>query len=379
MARSKEVFRRPDSPVYYTRIRGRKVSTGETSEKAAIAWRHAQLRAVQNPTSEAARTVTVGDVLNYYVGTREAKGLAEDTLSFYRKKCANILATVGENTLASVLTPDIVDRYVTARRSHKTNRVTKTVQDASIVKELAVLRAALTLAKRRGRWSGDLDVLFPAQGDFSAGYDPSKSAERALSRADVAALMRNMPAEKFAVLAYAVATGCGLSALARAKREDVDAGAGFVTVRGSKNKNRKDRPVPIVMLEQAMLLDFALTHATGINCLFPSLGNIRRDCIAAAAKAGVHHFSPHNVRHTLGLWLTTSGVSSAATGAVLGHADGRMVERTYGHLSRAADLRATLISQFRPATGTDLGHVSGEAGEHGTPDKPLTFKITAEK
>lgn len=67
-----------------------------------------------------------------------------------------------------------------------------------------------------------------------------------------------------------------------------------------------------------------------------------------AGGAGVHHFSPHNLRHTLGLWLRAAGVDSATTGAVLGHGDGRMAERTYGRLAKAEDIRSAVGAQYRP-------------------------------
>lgn len=370
MARSTEpVIKRPDSPYYYAWVpderTGRSVlrSTKCTTQGEAVAWRRRKLRAHQDPTGEAARSVTLEEVLNDFLESRanrrSAKGkpLSRETLAFYQAKASMVAAVLGAKTLASLVTASAIDEYIKVRRGHG-------VKDHSTSKELnAVLRPALQLAKRRNKWAGDLDTIFPATGDFSAGYDPKEGAKRALDRRDVARLHAVMKPHVFAVLAYGIAASAEMAALERARREDVAKDRSSIRVRGSKNE-RRDRVVPVTLLEQAWLLDFALAHARGVDVLFPSLSNIRRDFAKAAKAAGVHHFSPHNVRHTLAKWLTVGGVHSAVVGSVLGHADGRMVERTYGHLSEADDLRDAVLAQYRP-----VGFLGGKPVEdvtHGT-------------
>jgi hypothetical protein len=60
----------------------------------------------------------------------------------------------------------------------------------------------------------------------------------------------------------------------------------------------------------------------------------------------VKRFSPHILRHTLGKWLRAGGVDSATTGALLGHADGGMVERIYDGLHNPEDARSAIAAQF---------------------------------
>ena len=141
-----------------------------------------------------------------------------------------------------------------------------------------------------------------------------------------------------------------------------DPGQSVVHVRGTKNLHR-DRLVPIATVEQALLLDFALRHAPGSGeVLVPSLGNIRRDWHTLADRAGVKRFSPHVLRHTLAKWMRAGGIDSATTGALLGHADGRMVERNYGRLDRAEDARSAIVAQY--GAGRFWG---GSEGAGGTP------------
>ncbi len=279
-------------------------------------------------------------------------------------KASMVAAVIGEETLVSRVTAVMVDAYISTRRQHRTQR-DEPVTDHTICKELAVLRAALTLAKRRGNWAGDLDAVFPSSGDFSAGYDPKKSGERALSRRDVGALHawgldhRGMTPKQWArererrevilaIISYAIATGSEMAALERARWDDIAADRRTVHVRGTKNDHR-EADVPIATLEQAWLLDYATRYAPGSgDLMFPAsvLSNVRRGFARASAGAGVHHFSPHNVRHTLAQWLVAGGVHSAIVGRSLRHADGRMVESTYGHLRGAEEVRSAIEAQY---------------------------------
>ena len=411
MARSTEpVFRRPGSLVYYAWVpdprTGTSVrkSTGCRSQGDAIAWRRRYLRADQDPSGEAARTVSLQGVLDDFLEScaartkKNGRALSKDTLEFYQAKASMVAAVLGADTLASKVDASAIDAYLKARRADMTQRRER-VTDHTISKELAVLRAALQRAKRLGKWRGDLDAVFPSAGDFSPGYDPRKSGAKALQREDVAKLVASAPPPpaadangherrayrfamgRLAVVAFGIACGAELAALARARRCDVswcpeDPGRSVVHVRGTKNEHR-DRLVPIATLEQAMLLDFALRHAQGAGeLLFPSLGNVRRDMHVLAKRAGLGGFSPHVLRHTLGKWLRAGGVDSATTGALLGHADGRMVERTYGRLDRAEDARSAIVAQYRPTVSTAPTPSEGElflygnGGGSGAPRHP---------
>ena len=407
MARSTEpVFKRAGRPFYYAWVpdprTGRSVrkSTGCRTQGDAIAWRRRYLKTDQDPAGEAARRVTLRDVLNDFLESRAAhtknngRPLSKDTLEFYQAKASMVAAVLGEDTLASKVDAAAIDSYLKARRSDMTQRGDR-VTDHTISKELAVLRSALQRAKRLGKFFGDLDAVFPSTGEFAPGYDPRKSGAKALSREDVARLFAAAPREpapdappfarethrrtlgKLAVVAFGIACAAEFAALSRARWSDVswypdDPGRSVVHVRGTKNEQR-DRLVPIATLEQALLLDFALRHAPGTGeTLFPSLGNIRRDMHLAADRARVKRFSPHTLRHTLGKWLRAGGVDSATTGALLGHADGRMVERIYGRLDNPEDARSAIAAQF-------MGRFwYGNGGASGAPRHPWQNDAGAE-
>src|SRR5690606_4472002 len=141
--------------------------------------------------------------------------------------------------------------------------------------------------------------------------------------------------EYFAIVAFAVATGAEPSAVWRARREDAAADRSWCLVRGSKNRYREDRPVPLPLVAFRWLLDYALEHADGARFLFPARhpGGCRRTLREACERAGIAPVSLPDLRRTHGKWLRLSGASPDAIGASLGHADGRMAERVYGRAS----------------------------------------------
>ncbi len=207
MARSTEpIFKRAGRPFYYAWVPDPRTgcsvrkSTGCRTQGDAIAWRRRYLRADQDPAGEAARTVTLRDVLNDFLESRAAhtkmngRPLSKDTLEFYQAKASMVAAVLGEDTLASKVDAAAIDSYLKARRSDMTQRGER-VTDHTISKELAVLRSALQRAKRLGKWFGDLDAVFPSTGEFAPGYDPRKSGAKALSREDVARLFAAAPRE----------------------------------------------------------------------------------------------------------------------------------------------------------------------------------------
>jgi len=360
---SESMFRR--NGIWYTWVRNPR--TGETTkrstgfrDKEAARSRARQIeREVANPEGAAARAYTLGEALEAFVEKSEersaAKGgkpLALDTVAFYKKKAGVILALRPGSMRLSQVDSAFVESYISERRRGGTS-------DHTISKELGVLRSALKLARTQKRFFAQVEDVFPSSQEFGATYQPR---DRALALSDVAKLLAGNPPERLAVVAFALATGAETSALERARLGDIAADLSHVVIRGSKNANRRDRVVPIVTLECAWLLDFALRHANGEGeRLFKHLSNLRRDLQQACDRAGIARVSPHDLRRTFAKWLRARGAESSLVGAALGHADGRMVERVYGRMTRADDLSRALTAQLQNAGR----YVDGNRGTSG--------------
>jgi hypothetical protein len=165
-------------------------------------------------------------------------------------------------------------------------------------------------------------------------FDPEYVPKgRSPTRVEVARLVPHLSPDSAAAVAFILATSAEDSALRRARRGDVPANLDEadvrVPIRGTKNR-RRNRLVAIVTDEQRALLEYALRFGEGRgDALFGSLDNLRRDLATAAAKAGIAHVSPHDLRRACGQWLIDLGVPLELVSRVMGHADTRITELVY--------------------------------------------------
>jgi integrase len=136
----------------------------------------------------------------------------------------------------------------------------------------------------------------------------------------------------------ALVTGCRYGELTRMRTADFNADAGTITVRESKS----GKPRHVVLTDEGRALFAELTAGrTGRDLVFvrddskawgPS--QQRRPLEAASARAKVEPAATfHILRHTYASALAMRGVPMGVIAAQLGHADTRMTERHYAHLS----------------------------------------------
>jgi integrase len=320
-----------------TRCRDRRAA-----EKVVAQWE----RDAADPHHAAARGRSLTDALQLLLARREeevrAGRRAADTVEFYRKKAGH-LVRLFETTawghhvpfFLERLGPGDVDQYISRRRAEK-------VSDATIYKELVTLRGALKLAKRMRWWRGSLDEVLPVA--FSPEYRPR---ERFLSPAELQLLLAQLPPDRAAQAAFIVATSANWGESCRARGEHVSDDRRFVHLVGTKTDYR-ERDVPIVTTEQRSLLDYALEHAQGgAGLLFNPWANVRRDLLDACRRAGIERCSPNDLRRTCATWLRAGGATTDVLAPLMGHADGRMVERVYGRL-QPEQLRARLQKEVGP-------------------------------
>lgn len=323
-------------------------STGLTDKKLAEAKLLEFQRRASDPNGETQNAATLADALKLLLKERASQvkaGLrSQDTLEYYQKKCGVLQAVLGEDLLAKNITAGLVDNYIRQRREG--------VCENSISKEIGAWRSAMKLAKRAGLWAGDMSV-FPIA--FAPEYDPRT---RWMTEAEIEKYRAVMPPDKFAIMAFSIATSAEWSALWRATPEDIAKDFKSCRVRGSKNDNR-DREIPILLPAAQRLLKLAkeLAHGGGF-LLFRYEHNFRRDLNLATAKvypckcekrrckACVSvRLSPNDLRRTHGKWLRLAGISNDDAAPMMGHADGRMMARVYGKMT-AMELAPQLRKQL---------------------------------
>ncbi len=291
---------------------------------------------------------TLNELLTWFLRDREARAraknspLAEGTVDFYEDKILALLDTLGEDYSTANFQNDSAPGHEYIER----RRLRGHVQDTTILKELKLLVAALEIAQERGRWNGNIKVVIPPS------FKPKGLPNDVwLTRADAPKLFAELPPGRVAVVAFMLATSCEMAAFDNAREGDLDVDLDGpdpkVPIRGTKNDLR-DRQVPVVSDEQKMLIDFAKKHADGSEGrLFARWTNIRRDLSDACDRAGIARISPHRLRHSFAKWMQQLGVVPSVVAPLMGHADSRMVERTYGKM-RAKDATAALTAALGP-------------------------------
>jgi integrase len=314
-------------------------------------------RAAADPLHPSRQTATVGDAVTMLL-THRAEEVAAGrrsaaTVRFYREKAGHWTRVLGADFRLTGLTAAEVDRYVSARRAEG-------FAENTISKELVAMRAALKLAKRAGKWAGDVAAIFPV--GFAPEYEPRR---RVLAVPEVYRLLEQLEPDRAARVAFLVATGARLGESDRAERADVDRregeGCDFVRLRGTKTAAAR-RTVPIVSPLARQLLQYALDHAGGEGgLLFRPWPMLHRALLRACRRAGckatgctikpsrkggcrtpecvaasLAPVTPNDLRRTCATWLREAGTPVELVAPMLGHVDIRMAVRVYARLDPAA-------------------------------------------
>lgn len=310
----------------------------EKRDRAALVadgWAREALRDPQELARERATWGTALDLLEAHLEESVAAGRMSDaTARFHQAKATRLTEVWTASRRLDAIGAAAVRDYLAARRASG-----RSYSDHTAIKELVTLRLALQLARERGLWAGDLDALQPAE--LRARYVPR---ERVLSAEELGRLRAALPAARWRVVAWALATGAELGAWSRARRADYDAQAQLVRVRGTKRAAR-DRWVPVVLYPCAALLSEALDgpDAGRGGELFGPWPNVQRDLRAAAVRAGVEHFSPNDLRRTFATWHAEAGVPLELLMRAMGHTTPVMLSRVYARPKPAA-VRALMLA-----------------------------------
>ena len=293
---------------------------------------------------------TVADALEAYFADREqrgSKGLAKDRAAAR----ARVLPEVGAVELAKLTTKRIRDWQSALATAPKLTRAPRIAKDrkshavdmkdvdavrarrATANRTLTVLKAALNHAFHEGRIGSDdawRKVKPFREADAPVVHFLSDDECRRIVNASDRAF-RN-------IVKGALVTGCRYGELTRMRVADFNAEVGTITIRESKS----GKPRHVVLTDEGRALFAELTAGrTGRELVFvrddgktwgPS--HQQRPLDAASARARIEPAATfHILRHTYASALAMRGVPMGVIAAQLGHADTRMTERHYAHLS----------------------------------------------
>jgi integrase len=291
---------------------------------------------------------TVGDAMAAYVTAYERRG-GKDVYNTRKLVEAHILPTFAAVAVAKLTAKRIEDWHHSlaevgprtrtkpghAQKHRKAERTGEGVRQrrSTANRILTVLKAALNHCWKAGHALSD---------DAWRRVPPFRSVETAriryLTNAECVRLVNACEASFRDLVHSAILTGCRYAELATMQVADFNPDAGTVTVRTSK----AGKPRHVVLAEEGQRLFQALTAGkAGQESIFarpdgkawgPS--HQRRPIRDACRRANINPaVSFHVLRHTHGSALAMRGVPMGVIAEQLGHADTRMTEKHYAHLS----------------------------------------------
>lgn len=212
---------------------------------------------------------------------------------------------------------------------------------------LTILKAALNHAHREGKCAGD-----DAWRTVRAFREADAAKLRYLSDDEARRLTNACPADFRDLVTGALLSGCRYGELAAMTVEDFNPDAGTLRVHASKS----GKPRHVHLTDEGR--DFMAQQAAGrpgsARLFLRSNGRPwgkseqQRPLSAACAAARIDPLvNFHGLRHTYASRLAMKGVPLAVIAAQLGHADTRMVEKHYGHLSPSY-IAETVRAAFGP-------------------------------
>jgi len=198
---------------------------------------------------------------------------------------------------------------------------------------LTILKAALNHAHQEARCASD-----DAWRTVRAFREADAARLRYLTDDEARRLTNACPTDFCALVTAALLTGCRYGELTAMTVGDFSADAGTLRVRQSKSS----KPRHVVLTQEGR--DFVARRAAGKpgsarlflreNGKPWSKSEQQRPLAAACAAARIDPpVNFHGLRHTYASRLAMRAVPLAVIAAQLGHADTRMVEKHYGHLS----------------------------------------------
>jgi integrase len=258
--------------------------------------------------------------------------------------------TLGHLKLADV-TPVLLAEYRNRLLRSKAAIGNKVRSPGTVNRYLASLSHAFTIAVKDWGWLDDNPCR-----KVRRATEP-RGRVRFLSEAERDALLAACKTSSnpylYPLVVLAVSTGARRGELLGLRWRQVDLAQSVIRLDQTKNDDRRALPLSGLAMAAIRLLHAARRIDTDL--VFPSLSGrrplaIRKSWDGALARAGIHDFRFHDLRHTAASYLAMSGATLAEIAEVLGHKTLAMVKR-YSHLSTAhvASVVSRMNDRFLPS------------------------------
>ncbi|HJR70539.1 MAG TPA: site-specific integrase [Gammaproteobacteria bacterium] len=323
------------------------------------------------------RALTVREAVESYLADRDAEG--QDTARARAQLKAHVLPAWGARRIADLTAAELKrwrDALVETAPRRRRSRGSRDKQPASQANA-----ANRPDARRRRSTVNRITTIFKAALSHAAllhpGTVPNDAAWRVglrafrnvdaprtrwLTRSETIRLIAACPPDFGRLVHAAVYTGCRYGELCRAVVGDYDAARRTLHVPVTKSGRARD---VFLNKEGARFFASITDGRASRERLLPRTGVTRggpgawgpsyqaRRMADACRRAVIHPpISFHGLRHTYASLAVAAGMPLLALARNLGHADTRMVERHYGHLSDGYIRRQ--VNRFAPGFGRGL-------------------------
>jgi len=221
------------------------------------------------------------------------------------------------------ITREICRDYTAQRQQQGVALRGRPTSDATILKELNIIRQALN-------WRG-------VQGAVIEAPSAPPPRDRHLTKAEFQRLLEACGMAHIRLfMVLALSTAGRKSAILQLTWDRVDFDRNQIRLAVVGERNRKGRAlVPmtdrlrseLLIAKDAALSPYVVEYAGG-----PVL-NIKKGFAAAVARAGLGDITPHDLRHSAAVWMAEAGVSMDEIAQFLGHSDPRITYRVYARFS----------------------------------------------
>ena len=323
-----QLIQRSGSDVWYVQWydpdikRMRRWSTGAADRAAAeAAWERvaAGPRKADPPQGASPAFVSIAAVLDYYV-ERHAGAIASADQA--RIAVRRLKDHFKDTRVADLADEALQQAYATAR--HEAG-----VREATIDRELSVLRAAILFHAARNAGA-------PAPKIYGVHLPERTSRWLTPAEADRLAAAATSP-HVYLFILLALATAARPEALFDLTWDRVDLAAGLIRLNpDGRVQTAKRRPTVPIDRRLRPALEAAFAGRTCDHVIeyagYP-IDSIRKAFKETALRAGFapRELRPYTLRHSAATWMAQRGVPMWEIAGFLGHADTRMVERTYAH------------------------------------------------
>lgn len=267
---------------------------------------------------------------NMRFGELVAKFLANGAARPHHIYHLNFLLGFFSDTLVLRITKSMAEEY---RRARKLRRPERSIKDATVNRDLSVLRHILY-------WAVDSQLLEANPLARLKLARERKTRRQILSVSEEFMLLGAAKDHLRAMVIAALDTGMRRGEITSQRWEDIDFPRKLLFVTRSKTPEGESREIPLT----GRLLRFLLEHQQTEGLIFHYKGRplriVKRTWKTALRNARIRHVRFHDLRHTFATRLMEAGVMQEVRMALMGHSTGSQVHATYTHIELPAKRQA---------------------------------------